>query len=56
MSIGLSPFNALHGYEATTFGDLIIQESRVLGAKEFIQQSTDIMKILKDNLHHAQNQ
>ena len=33
MSIGMSPFKALYGYEATTFGDLIIQESRVLGAR-----------------------
>ena len=56
MSIGMSPFKTLYGYEATTFGDLIIQESRVPGAKDFIQQSIHIMKTLKDNLHHAQNQ
>ena len=56
MSIGMSPFKALYGYEATTFGDLINQESRVPGAQDFIQKSIDIMKTLKDNLHHAQNQ
>ena len=56
MSIGMSPFNVLYGYEATTFGDLIVQESRILGAQDFIQQSTNIMKILKENLRHAQNQ
>ena len=56
MSIGMSPFKALYGYEATTFGDLINQESRVPGAQDFIQQSIDIMKSLKENLHHAQNQ
>ena len=56
MSIGMSPFKELYGYEATTFGDLINQESRVPGAKDFIQQSIDIMKTLKDNLHYAQNQ
>ena len=56
MSIGMSPFKELYGYEATTFGDLNNQESRVPGAKDFIQQSMDIMKTLKDNLHHAQNQ
>ena len=56
MSIGMSLFKALYGYEATTFGDLIAQESMVPGAKDFIQQSTDIMKIVKDNLQHAQNQ
>ena len=37
------PFKALYGYEATTFGDLIIQGSKVLGAKDFIQQNIDIM-------------
>ena len=56
MSIGMSPFKELYGYEATTFGDLIIQESRIPGAKDFIQQSINIMKVLKDNLCHAQNQ
>ena len=56
MSIGMSPFKALYGYEATTFGDLIIQERKVPRAKDFIQQCIDIMKTLKDNLNHAQNQ
>ena len=56
MSVWMNPFKALYGYEATTFGDLIIQESRIPGAKEFIQKSTDIMKVLKDNLCHAQDQ
>lgn len=42
MSIGMSPFKALYGYDEMTFGDLAIQGSRVPGAK--------------DNLHHAQNQ
>ncbi|XP_059070598.1 uncharacterized protein LOC131860232 [Cryptomeria japonica] len=52
----MSPFNALYGYEATTFRDLITRGSKVPGAKDFIQQSIDIMNTLKDNLHHAQNQ
>ena len=56
MSIGMSPFKALYGYEATAFGDLINQESRVLEAKDFIPKNIDIMKTLKDNFHHAQNQ
>ena len=56
MSIGMSQFKALYGYEATAFGVLINQESRVPGAKDFNQQNIDIMKTLKDNLHHAQNQ
>ena len=56
MSIRMSPFKALYGYEATVFGDMINQESRVPRAKDFIQQSIDIIKTLKDILHHAQNQ
>ena len=47
MSIGMSPFKAIYGYEATTFGDLINQRSRVPGAKDFIQQNIDIMKLSK---------
>lgn len=56
MSVGMSPFKALYGYKTTSFGNLIIQEIHVLGSKDFIQQSMDIMKTLKDNLHQAQNQ
>ena len=53
MSIGMIPFKALYSYEATTFGDLINQESKVPRAEDFIQQNIDIMKRIKHNLHHA---
>ncbi|XP_059071493.1 uncharacterized protein LOC131062988 [Cryptomeria japonica] len=56
MSIGMSPFQALYGYEATSFGELITQESKVPRAQDFVQQSMDIMKTLKENLQQAQNQ
>ena len=52
----MSPFEALYGYEATPFGDLIIQETRLPRAKDFIQQIIDILNTLKDNLHYLQNQ
>ena len=55
MSIKMSPFWALYEYEATTFEDLVIEKSKVPGAQDFVQQGIDIMKTLKDNLHHAQN-
>ena len=55
MSIGMSPFKALYGYEAPTFADLLPQESRVPSTQEFIQQSTDILKTLKENIQQAQN-
>ena len=50
MSIRMSPFKALYGYEAPTFADLLPQESRVPRAQEFVQQSTDILKTLKENI------
>ena len=52
----MSPFKALYGYKATTFGDLVIEKRKVPRAQDFFQQSIDIMNTLKDNLHHAQNQ
>ena len=56
MSIKMSPFKALYGYEATTLGSLTIMESKVPSAQEFIQRNIDIIKELRDNLHIAQNQ
>ena len=56
MSIRMSPFKALYGYEAPTFSNLLPQESRVPSAQEFVQQSTDILKTLNENIQQAQNQ
>lgn len=56
MSIRMSPFKALYGYEATSFMDLILANSRVPSAKDMIQQNIDIMKSLRENLQQAQNQ
>ena len=55
MSIRMSPFKALYGYEASTFGDLVIRKRKVPGAQDFVQQDIDIMNTLKDSLYHAQN-
>ncbi|XP_059068313.1 uncharacterized protein LOC131858861 [Cryptomeria japonica] len=41
---------------ATSFGTLITTGSNVPKAKDIIQYNMDLMKTLKDNLHHAQNQ
>ena len=56
MSIGMSPLCALYGYDASTFADLIFGDSRAPKAKDWIQESQDILKVLKDNLQTAQNQ
>ena len=56
MSIGMSPFCAIYGYDALSFIDLVLLDSRVPVASDFVRQSQDIIRSLKDNLQHAQNQ
>ena len=56
ISISMSPFKALYGYNATPFMDLIFSDSRVPSTKDVVQQSKDILAALKENLKHAQNQ
>ena len=50
MSIRMSPFRALYGYDTITFVDFIFGDRRSPKAKEWIQESRDILKALKDNL------
>ena len=56
MSIRMTPFKALYGYEALDYADLEFGDSRALKAKDWIQDSQDILKILKENLQTARNQ
>jgi hypothetical protein len=56
MSIGMSPFRALYGYEASSCVELAFSESKAPKAKDWIQESRDILRVLKDNLWMAQNQ
>ena len=56
MSIGMSPFKALYGYEDSTYVDQIFGESIAPKAKDWVQESQDILKELKNNLLTAQNQ
>ena len=56
MSIGMSPFKALYGYDASTFIDHIFGDSRAPKAKDWIEESLEILKVLKDSLQVAQNQ
>ena len=48
-------FMALHGYEAPNFMDLLISDSWVPNAGDFLQEIQDIVKTLKDNITKAQN-
>jgi hypothetical protein len=56
MSIGMSPFKALYSYDPLTFVEIVFGDSRAPMAKEWIQESQDILKELKDHLQRAQNQ
>jgi hypothetical protein len=56
MSIGMSPFKALYGYDSLTFMEIAFGDSRAPMAKEWIQESQDILRELKDHLQRAQNQ
>ena len=56
MSIQMSPFMALYGYEAPSFMDFLVLDSRVPDAGDLLQESQDIVKALKDNITKAQNQ
>jgi hypothetical protein len=56
MSIGMTPFRALYGYEAMTFADIVFGDSRALKARDWIQDSQDILRALKENMRVAQDQ
>ena len=56
MSIGMSPFRELYGYYALKFADMIFGDSRAPKSKYWVEESQEILKLLKDNLQVAQNQ
>ena len=56
MSIKMTPFKALYDYEPLNFADLVFEDSRAPKAKDWVQDSQDILKVLKENLQTAQNQ
>ena len=55
MSIGMTPFRALYRYDTPTLVDLVFWESRAPKAKDWIIESQEILKLLKENLQTAQN-
>ena len=54
--IGMYPFKALYGYDASTFIDHIFCDSRDPKAKDWIEEIQETLKVLRDNLQVAQNQ
>jgi len=55
MSIGMPPFRALYNYEPLSFVEIAFGDSRTPMVQDWIQQSQDILRELKDHLQRAQN-
>jgi hypothetical protein len=50
MSIRMSPFRALYGYNAPSFVETMFGDSRVPRAKDWIQESQGVLRVMKENL------
>jgi len=50
MSIRMSLFMALYGYDAPNMIDMLMSDSKVTKAKDFIEDHQDILRVLKDNI------
>ena len=55
MSIQMTPFRALYGYNAPIFFDLLTSDVRVPRAGDLLQESKDIVDALRDNISKEQN-
>jgi hypothetical protein len=56
MSIRMSPFRALYGYDAPSFMETVFGDNRVPGAKDWVEESQRILQSVRENLQSAQNQ
>lgn len=56
MSIAMSAFRALYGYDALTFSGMVFRDSRALGDKDWVQERQEILRALKNNSQVSQNQ
>jgi hypothetical protein len=56
MSIRMSPFRELYGYDAPTFLETVFGDSRVSGAKYWVEERQRILRVVKENLQATQNQ
>jgi hypothetical protein len=50
MSIGMTQFRELYGYESPSFVQLKFGERKAPKAIDWLQESHDILRILKENL------
>ena len=56
MSIGRTPLRALYSYDPLSFVEIDFGDNRALMVQDWVQQSQDILRELKDHLQKAQNQ
>jgi hypothetical protein len=56
MSISMNPFRALYSYDPLSFVEVSFGDNRAPMVQDWIQQSQDILRELKDHLQRAQNQ
>jgi hypothetical protein len=56
MSVRMSPFRALYGYDAPSFVETVFRDNRVPGAKDWVEESQMILRAVKENLQPTQNQ
>jgi hypothetical protein len=56
MSIGMSPFIYLYNYDPLSFVDIAFGDSRAHMVQDWVHQSQDILRELKDHLKREQNQ
>jgi len=52
----MTPFRTLYGYDSLTFMDVALGDSMAPMAKDWVQESWEILRELKDHLQKAQNQ
>jgi hypothetical protein len=50
MSIKMSPFRVLYGYDAPSFVETVFGDNRVPGAKDWIEESQRILRAVKENM------
>jgi hypothetical protein len=55
MSFSMTPVRSLYGYDAPTLIDLFFGERRAPKAKDWITESQEILKLLKENLKTVKN-
>lgn len=56
ISIKMSQFMVLYVYDTPKFVDMLLSDSRVPKARDFMQENQNIMKALNENIQVYQNQ